>query len=55
MTMVAVNKLFVNPGRYSMPTASAVTSVASPREQAAEARRRIREVVEQGQLAQMVD
>ena len=55
VTMVAVNKRFVNPGRYSMPTAPAVTSVASPREQAAEARSRIREVAEQGQLAQMVD
>ena len=55
VTMVAVNKRFVNPGRYSMPTAPAVTSVASPREQAAEARRRIREVTKQGQLAQMVD
>ena len=29
--------------------------MASPREQAAEARRRIGEVAEQGQLAQMVD
>ena len=55
VTMVAVNKQFVNPGRYSMPTAPAITSVASPREQAAEARRRICEVAEQGQLAQMVD
>ena len=55
VTMVAVNKRFVNPGRYSMPTAPAVSSVASPREQAAEARHRIREVAEQGQLAQMVD
>ena len=38
-----------------MPTAPAVTSVASPREQAAEARRRIHEVAEQGQLTQMAD
>ena len=55
VTMVAINKCFVNPGRYSMRTAPAITSVAFPREQAAEARRRICEVAEQEQLAQMVD
>ena len=55
MTMVAVNKRFVNPGPYTMPTAQTITSGASPKEQAVEARRRLREVAEQGQLAQIVE
>ena len=55
MTLVAVNKRFVNPEPYTMPTAQTITSGASPKEQAVEARRRLREVAEQGQLAQIVE
>ena len=47
-TTIALNNCFVNPVRYTMPTAPAITSGATPWEQTAEARRRIREVAEQG-------